>query len=48
MSLLFNGKFGFDSASGQATDFKVNIHSFNALRSAGKASRQVHLLRLWE
>ena len=47
--LLWNGKFGFDSESGQAPDFKLNIHSFNALRSVlGKASRQVHLLRRWE
>ena len=48
LSLLWNGKFGLDSESGQATDFKFNIHSFNALRSVGKASRQVYLLRRWE
>ena len=46
--LLWNGKFGFDSESGQATDFKLSIHCFNALRSVGRASRQVHLLRRWK
>ena len=48
LSLLWNGKFGFDFESGQATDFKFNIHSFNALRLEGKASRRVHLVRRWE
>ena len=33
LPLLWNGKFEFDSESGQATDFKLNIHSFNDLRS---------------
>ena len=41
LPLLWNGKFGFDSESGQGIDFKLNIQSCNALRSVGKASRQV-------